>query len=677
LASVIGTFALFLALAVAAYGAVASFVGARSRNALMVESARTTAWSLTALVLIANVTMLVAILANDFSLRYVAENSSRETPTFFKVLALWSADQGSLLLWNLVLSGYLLAVAIRFRRRRPETFPWALGVMYVVSAFYLLLVTVATHPFGTLARAPRDGRGPLPLLQNHPLMAAHPPMLYLGFIGMTVPFAFGMAALFTGRLSDQWIRITRRWTMFAWVCLTAGLFLGSLWSYSVLGWGGYWAWDPVENIALLPWLASTAFLHSVMVQERRGMLKVWNLSLIVATFGLTVFGTFLTRGSILSSVHSFAQSAVGPMYLAFLLIVLCAGFGLIAARSKQLAGESHIDRLVSREGVFLGNNILLAALTFTVLIGTVFPLLNEALTGTKVSVGGPYFDRTAAPVMLLLLFLMGIGPLLPWRVGSARYLLQRLKWPVWAGALTIAGMVVTGVRHWAAVAAFGLAAFVGVATIVEMARGVRAQRRAFGGGVARSAFGAVSRNRRLYGGLVAHLGLVIVIVAITWSSTYASQKEVTLARGASTSFAGYELKYTGAAVRPEPQRTVFVATLQIIKDGRTVGVLIPSLNFYPSSQDPIGTPSISKGTPFNGFHDLYASLQTLAKKGTSATFRMFSNPGVMWLWVGGAVIVLGGIIALWPVRRRPPGAVPDVATTASEEPDRVEAEVTA
>ena len=342
---------------------------------------------------------------------------------------------------------------------------------------------------------------------------------------------------------------------------------------------------------------------------------------------------------------------MGPLYLGFLLIVLCAGFGLIAARSKQLACESSIDRLVSREGVFLGNNILLAALTATVLVGTVFPLLNEALTGAKVSVGAPYFDRTAAPVMLLLLFLMGIGPLLPWRVGSGRYLLQRLKWPVWAGALTVAGLVLTGVRHWAAVAAFGLAAFVGTATIVEMVRGVRAHRRATGGGVARSAFGAVARNRRLYGGLIAHLGLVIVIVAITWSSTYATQKEVTLGRGQSTTFAGYDLRYTGSTFRNDPNRVVFISTLQILKDGRPIGVLIPSLNFYPSSQDPIGTPSISKGTPFNGFHDLYASLQSLGKKGVSATFRLYSNPGVMWLWTGGAVIVLGGIVALWPVRR--------------------------
>jgi cytochrome c-type biogenesis protein CcmF len=336
-----------------------------------------------------------------------------------------------------------------------------------------------------------------------------------------------------------------------------------------------------------------------------------------------------------------------------------------------LATESSIDRLVSREGVFLGNNILLAALTFTVLVGTVFPLINEALTGTKVSVGAPYFDRTAAPVMLLLLFLMGIGPLLPWRVGSARYLLQRLRVPVWAGALTIAGLVLTGVRHWAAVAAFGLAAFVGTATVVEMVRGIRSNRRAFGGGVGRATVGAFSRNRRLYGGLVAHLGLVVAIVAITWSSTYAVQKEVTLAKGASTTFAGYDLRYVGSTFRNDPQRVVFVSTLQILDHGRPVGMLIPSLNFYPSSQDPIGTPSISKGTPFNGFHDLYASLQSLAKKGTSATFRLYSNPGVMWLWTGGAVIVVGGLIALWPVRRRPRGRG-EPAPAEAPEPERVE-----
>src|SRR5919201_1615749 len=416
--AIIGSFALVRSLAGALSSSGASFISARTRNAALVESARASTVSLFALVVAANGAMLAGILSNDFTVKYVAENSSRATPTFFKVLSLWSADEGSLLLWNLILAGYLLAVSIRFRRRRPETFPWALGTMFAVSVFYLILVLGPTTPFATLAAAPPDGRGPLPLLQNHPLMAIHPPMLYLGFIGMTVPFAFAVAALLTGRLSDQWIGIPRRWTLFAWICLTAGLTLGALWSYAVLGWGGYWAWDPVENIALLPWLAATAFLHSVMVEERRGMLRIWNLSLIVATFALTVFGTFLTRGSILSSVHSFAASAVGPMYLAFLVLVLCAGFGLIVARSRQLASESAFDRAVSREGVFLGNNVLLAALVCTVLVGTVFPLLNEALTGGKVPVGEPYFERTAAPVPLLLLIFMGTGPLLPWRGGG-------------------------------------------------------------------------------------------------------------------------------------------------------------------------------------------------------------------------------------------------------------------
>src|SRR5918999_2636228 len=284
----LGRFALTLGLGLAVYGAVAAALGARRGRPVLVESARTTAYSLVAMVAAANVAMLAALLANDFSISYVAENSSRATPVFFKVLSLWSADEGSLLLWNLVLAGFIAAVAFRFRGHRPEAFPWAMAVMYGVSAFYLLIVLAAANPFASLAVTPADGRGPLPLLQNHPLMAVHPPMLYLGFIGFTVPFAFAMAALITGRLSDEWIRTTRRWTLAAWIFLTIGLVLGALWSYGVLGWGGYWAWDPVENVALLPWLVATAFLHSVIVQERRGMLKVWNLSLIVGTFALTV-----------------------------------------------------------------------------------------------------------------------------------------------------------------------------------------------------------------------------------------------------------------------------------------------------------------------------------------------------------------------------------------------------
>ena len=430
----LGTFALVVALGLAIYGLIASILGARRRDALLAESARSTCFSLLALVAAANGAMLAAILTNDFAIRYVAENSSRATPTFFKVLSLWSADEGSLLLWNLILAGFISAVAFRFRKRRPETLPAAMAVLFAVQCFYLVLVLGPTRPFATLAAPPLDGQGPLPLLQNHPLMAAHPPFLYLGFIGMTVPFAFAVAALAHGTLSDRWIRLTRRWALAAWIFLTIGLVLGALWSYGVLGWGGYWAWDPVENVALLPWLVTTAFLHSVVIQERRGMLKVWNLSLVVGAFALTTFGTFLTRGSILSSVHSFARSAVGPMYLGFLVLVLLVGFGLIAAQSWRLRSEGRFDSALSRETTFLGNNLVLVAVTFIVLIGTIFPLVVEAISDRQVTVGGPYFKESTVPLFLALLLLMGVGPLMPWRRATGRQVRERLALPAAAGA---------------------------------------------------------------------------------------------------------------------------------------------------------------------------------------------------------------------------------------------------
>lgn len=659
MAAGVGRLALSLAFALAVYGAGAAIVGARRRHALLVESARTTAYSLLALVAVANGAMLAAVLTDDFSIRYVAENSSRATPTFFKVLSLWAADQGSLLLWNLVLGGFVAAVAFRFRRRRPETFPWAMATMYGVAAFYLLLVLGPTAPFAELSPVPPDGRGPLPLLQNHPLMAAHPPLLYLGFIGMTVPFAFGVAALATGRLSDEWIRVTRRWTLVAWTALTAGLVLGALWSYGVLGWGGYWAWDPVENVALLPWLTATAFLHSVMVEERRGMLKVWNLSLVIGTFALTVLGTFLTRGSILSSVHAFAQSIVGPMYLGFLALVLVGGFGLLAARSPLLASESGFDTPLSREAAFLGNNVLLLVPTFTVLVGTIYPLLAEALTGEKVSVGGPHFTRTTVPVMLLLLFLMGIGPLLPWRAGSARRVASRLRGPAWAGALTVAALALSGMRDLAALLAFGLAVFVVTATVAELSRGVRAHRRASSGPLLRTVLAAARRNPRLYGGLVVHLGVVLAAVAVTASSAFDRQAEVTLGRGGSAAFAGHTFRFEGVREVEEPHRRVVVADVALLEDGRAEERLTPSLNYYPASADPIGTPAIRYGTPANLFRDLYVSVVALDPEGSRATFRLHLNPGVVWLWVGGAVMLLGGVLAAWPERRRRTLPLPD------------------
>jgi cytochrome c-type biogenesis protein CcmF len=644
----LGVFALALGLGLAVYGVVASVIGARRNRPLLVESARTAAYSLFAVVAAANGAMLAAILTNDFAIRYVAENSSRATPTFFKVLSLWSADEGSLLLWNLILAGAIAAVAFRFRRRKPETLPWAMAVLYAVSAFYLMLVLGPTRPFATLPVKLADGRGPLPLLQNHPLMAAHPPMLYLGFIGFTVPFAFAMAALIKGNLSDRWIRITRRWTLASWIFLTVGLTLGALWSYGVLGWGGYWAWDPVENVALLPWLMATAFLHSVVIQERRGMLKVWNLSLIVGAFALTTFGTFLTRGSILSSVHAFAQSLVGPLYLGFLVIVLLGGFGGIALQAWRLRSEGRFDSPLSRESAFLGNNVVLLAITFVVLLGTIFPLVVEALTSKQVTVGGPYFKQSVIPLFLLLMFLMAVGPLLSWRRTSPNQLRRRITLPAVAGAAVIVALAVAGVRDLAAVAGFGLAAFVGVANGAELVRGVRAYARANGRAVLAAAPQALAKNRRLNGGLVVHIGVAIAVVAITASTAFGRQAEVVLDRGGQASFAGYTMRYQDTRLLRQPQRLVRVFDVSVSRGGRQLGRVTPSLNFYPASSDPIGTPSIKYGA----LKDLYTSVIGFQGEGEQATFRFFLNPGVMWLWVGGAIMALGGLLAAWPGRRR-------------------------
>jgi cytochrome c-type biogenesis protein CcmF len=668
----VGTVALAIALGLAVYGVVASIGGIRTRNPAMVESARTTAYSVLALAAVANAAMLVALLADDFSLRYVAENSSRDTPTFFKVLSLWSADEGSLLLWNLVLAGFLAAVAFTFRRRRPETFPWAMGAMYVVSAFYLVLVLGPTTPFATIDPAPLDGRGPLPLLQNHPLMAAHPPFLYLGFIGFTVPFAFAIAALVTGRLGDDWMRTTRRWTLVTWVFLSIGLLLGSLWSYGVLGWGGYWAWDPVENVALLPWLTATAFLHSVIVQERRGMLKVWNLTLVVATFALTVLATFLTRGSILASVHTFAQSIVGPMYLAFLALVLIVGFGLIAWRREALRPESAVDTPLSREAVFLGNNILLVVMTLIVLVGTIYPLLAEALTGDRVSVGAPYFNRNTAPVALLLLFLMGIGPLLPWRAASATSLVRRLQGPAWAAA-AVAVLVALGGGGATAIAVFSLAAFAVAAAVAEMARGIRAQRRAGSRSWPGAAARALRRNGRLYGGLVAHLGVVVALVGVSWAAFAERSGELGLEVGERGAFGAYELRLDAIEERTEAHRRVIVARVTVfdIRNGDEVVRLHPSLNLYPASSEPIGTPSLRVGTPWNGMRDLYLSVVSVEADGSAASFRFYVNPGIGLLWFGGLVVALGGLVAAWPARAASTPRAGDTSASVPREEVRV------
>ena len=644
----LGELGLLLALALAAYGMVAAFAGASPRRSAWLESARLAAFAVLLVVLVVNAAMLIALLTDDFSVRYVAENSSTTTPVFFKSLSLWASDDGSLLLWNLVLAGYGAAVAWRFRRDRPAGFPVALGVMFLVQSFYLVLVNGPSRPFATLGVAPLDGRGPAPLLQNHPLMAVHPPFLYLGFIGFTVPFAFAIASLVSGSQPDRWVEVIRGWTIAVWTFLTVGLALGALWSYSVLGWGGYWAWDPVENVALLPWLVATAFLHSVMLQRRSGMATLWNVGLVIGAFALTTFGTFLTRGSVLTSIHAFADSSIGPAYLTFLTLVLLGGFGLVVWRLPLLRSPARMESVLSREAALVGNNVLLLAATGIVLLGTVFPMVAEALFDQQLTVGRPYFESAVTPVFLLLLLLMGVGPLLPWRRGTAGRTLLRLRLPVVAAALVTVALTLAGVRSTGAVVGLGLVVLVVVGTGLELVRVLR------GGGGARR----VLRGSRRYGGLLVHVGLAILAAGVIASSALGQEGEVTLAKGETATFAGHELRYDGLQTDRQPNRTVLTVALTVTGGGGDELRLDPRLNLYPAASEPIASPAIDRGPVW----DLYTSVISLQDNGDSATIRVLHTPGVNWLWLGALLMVLGGVLAGWPRRaarrRREPATAP-------------------
>ncbi|MGQ0521650.1 MAG: heme lyase CcmF/NrfE family subunit [Actinomycetota bacterium] len=583
---------------------------------------------------VATLVMERALLTHDFSLRYVVDNHSRATPLLYTIASLWGALEGSILLWALVLAGYLALMASRFRDRAGDPLVgWATVTGLLVAVFFFGLMLGPANPFREVAGAiPADGAGPNPLLQNHPLMAFHPPVLYLGYVGFTIPFAFAIAALATGRLGEGWLVETRRWTLYAWAFLTAGIILGAWWSYEVLGWGGYWAWDPVENASFLPWLTGTAYLHSVMVQERRGMLRVWNLSLLIATFSLTILGTFLTRSGVLDSVHAFTESGIGPAILGLFAVVVAAGVGLIAWRGDRLRSPGAVDSALSREGAFLANNLLFAAFAFVVLLGTVFPLLAEALDGERITVGRPYFDRMVTPVALTLLFLMAVAPALPWRKASGELLRARLQWPAWTATLVVVACVAAGLRGLAPLLAFGLGAFAGAAAARQLVLSTR--RNGWRGLVGRA-----------NGGMVVHLGVVVVAVAFAASSSFGHRGEFRLAPGESATLAGHEVTYLGfRSVQHENRRTV-QADVRI--DGGQV--YQPALNLYPNASQAIGTPSV-RTTPAG---DVYLSLISVPRTPEGeAVVAVIVQPLVMWLWVGGSLMVAGTFMAALPGRRR-------------------------
>ncbi|WP_219418040.1 heme lyase CcmF/NrfE family subunit [Pseudonocardia nigra] len=585
----------------------------------------------------------VALLTDNFAVSYVAENHSRATPLLFTITNAWAALEGSLVLWVLVLAGYTAVVLRQVPDTTDRLGTGALGVLGMVAAFFFGLLLLAANPFEILADPPADGPGPNPILADHLMVAFHPPALYLGYVGFTVPFAFAMSALLLRQGGVEWLRRTRRANLVAWTFLTGGLLLGAWWSYEVLGWGGYWAWDPVENAALIPWLVATAFVHSAVVQVRRGMLQAWNFVLVLATFALTVLGTFLTRSGVVASVHSFTESGVGPALLAFFVLVLGGGFALVVARAERIASVSRPESLASREGVFLVNNLLLSLFAFVVLLGTTYPIFVEALTGQQVSVGRPFFDRMAVPLSFALLLAMGVGPVTPYRRASAAVMWTRLRIPLLLASAAAAVVVLAGVRSPGVVAVGGIATGI-VASIGRQLLVTAPSHRP-------AAVLRLLRGQRGYwGGQLAHVGVALAAVVIAVSGGLAERATVPLDRGQSVDFAGYSMTFEVSERHQLPDRLVIDAHI-VFRDaaGEVVRVAEPRLNSFPNQPQAVGNPSVWS-TPTR---DIYVSLGSLDPD--RVTLNLFRYPLMVWLWVAGLLMVAGGFWALGGRRRQVAG----------------------
>lgn len=605
------------------------------------------------LVTIATVAMITALVTHDFSVSYVASVGSRSTPLLFTIISLWGALEGSILFWGWVLAMYAAAVVWLHRNREGNLIPYAAMTLLIVAAFFAILLVGPADPFKPVFPVPADGPGPNTLLQNHILMAVHPPLLYLGYVGMSVPFAFAIGAILSNEAtSNDWAVLSRRWMLASWGFLSAAIIAGMWWSYEVLGWGGYWAWDPVENASFLPWLTATAYLHSVMVQERRDMLRLWTLNLCVATFVLTILGTFLTRSGILSSVHAFTTGSIGYYFLGFIALVLVGTVVMVAGHSDRIRTKGSLGGAASRETIFLLNNLFLTAVMLTVLVGTLYPLVAEAVRGVKVSVGEPFFNRMAVPAMVTLIFLMGVGPALPWGSTSVDDAKKRLA-PHVIGALVLAAIgIVAGARGVYPVLAFAFVGYAAMSNLREYWIGMRARQRAHGESAPVALVRLTKANRRRYGGYLAHIGVLLVALGVTTSSTFRSEREATIVPGGTMSLAGRTVRLNKVWARQEPQRSVIGATLDVLgKNNAVIGTIEPRMNFYTVSDQPVPTPDVRSS--IRG--DLYANLMAFDSNGANATIKLIVEPLVPWIWFGGLVVVLGAVIGL-PYRGRMRGA---------------------
>ena len=649
--STVGTVALYVVFALAVYATGAAVLAGRRRDRRLMRSASNALVAAFVAVLVAVVALEYAIITHDFSIAVVADHTSRALPFPYLVTSLWASQPGSLLLWLTVLLGSAALVMYQNRHRNRELMPWVAAVMGGTAIFFSAMAAFVSPPFQKLpaAQIPAGGFGLDPSLQN-PYMAAHPPSLYLGYVTLTVPFAFGMAALITGRTDARWLLSVRRWTLVSWTALGVGMLLGAHWAYVEIGWGGYWAWDPVESAALMPWLAATAFLHSVMVQEKKGMLKVWNMVLVSTAFSLAIFGDFLTRSGVVNSVHSFVQSAIGPWLLAFLAVVIAFSVSMILWRLPLLRADHKLESVVSREATFLFNNLLLLALCFAICWGVIFPILSEAVRGIRSSVSTPYYNFFLVMFGLPLLLLVGIGPLIAWRRASTRGLARTFRWPIVSAAAATVLLWLAGLgSSWAGMTALSLCVFVTTTILLEFARGTSARMALTGARPPRALVDLIGRNRRRYGGYIVHLAVVLLVVGIVASGSYASVGERHLARGQSMVVDGYRLTNTGLFQTREQNSVTSHVRLAVSHDGRSMGTLDPGLRLFTDTGAQQVANEVDIHTNLLTLTDLYTILQGIDTNGSGGVqVKVLVNPVIGMIWLAGGVFLLGALITLWP-----------------------------
>lgn len=645
-----GSIALVSAFVLACYGLLASIVAIRARLAEVVTSARNALLAMSGLVTLASFTLIAAFLSHNYELAYVAQHSSNEMPPLYVIASFYSGQQGSLLYWCWTLAIFSALVVWLSWKANRALMPYVTGVLCAMEAFFLFLLAFIQSPFTTLPFHVDNGNGLNPVLQDKGMLI-HPPMMLMGYMSWSIPFAFAIAALLSGRLDFHWLRSIRRWTLAAFCIQSIGLLLGAWWAYHVLGWGGYWGWDPVENAAFMPWLAGTAFLHSVMVQERRGMLKVWNLTLIMLAYLLAVFGTFIVRSGVLTSVHAFAQSSIGPYFFGWLALSIAVSVGLLMWRLPQLQSDNQFESLASREASFLFNNWLLIGVIVAVFSGTVFPIISEAVRGEKITVGPPFFGAVNGPIFLALMVTMGIGPLLPWRRTTRDLFVRNFTKPLGITVVTLALMLAFGLRNPGAVLGYGACVFVFGTLLFEFYRGTLARRRVTGKSTL-AAFGDLFvHHGRRYGGYLVHVGLVVVAVAIVGSQFYQLQRQVSLELGQTATIGGYSLTFQGLGTTKDAEKTTTSAVLTL-PDGSFVR---PGKSVWTRDDKNPTSEIVIRSTPFE---DLYVVLGDWTPDGSAATLLLFVNPMVAWLWIGGVIMVVGTVVTAWPHQQRRVAPVP-------------------